>query len=172
MHKQSLVTAAAVANRVNPAITPAAGMADEEAVSLLQLPDPCLLAVLQCLADDAASLCSAARTHSRLHAAAVQALRSINPPEIKSQQLLDSMMPYLKQHGQNVDELCLRAHYSVALRQLPPEVDQLTSLHCLGGNVQLLPLDGFHGVLGDAGLPLKQLELACMGLTVATCLTG
>jgi hypothetical protein len=33
----------------------AAGMAEEPQVSVLDLPEPCLLAVLQCLADDPAS---------------------------------------------------------------------------------------------------------------------
>jgi hypothetical protein len=54
-------------------------MADTESGPLLlQLPDTCLLAVLQCLAEDAASLCNAARVHSRLHQAAVVALSSIS----------------------------------------------------------------------------------------------
>ena len=50
-----------------------------ETTSLLDLPDACLLAVLQfCAADDQRSLFSTARTHSRLHQAAVAALRSIS----------------------------------------------------------------------------------------------
>jgi hypothetical protein len=45
---------------------------------LLQLPDACLLAVLQCCADEPCSLFSAARAHSRLHQAAVLAASSIS----------------------------------------------------------------------------------------------
>jgi hypothetical protein len=55
-------------------------MAIEESAPclLLELPDPCLLAVLQCCAaDDLRSLLCAATAHSRLHQAAFAALRSI-----------------------------------------------------------------------------------------------
>jgi hypothetical protein len=64
-------------------------MADEEPVFLLEhLPDPCLLAVLQHLADDPVSLCNAARAHSRLHQAAEIVIGSISL-KIKMQDQLD-----------------------------------------------------------------------------------
>ena len=50
-------------------------VAQDVAVTLLQLPDPCLLAVLRCC--DTRSKCSAASAHSRLHEAAAAALTSI-----------------------------------------------------------------------------------------------
>jgi hypothetical protein len=62
---------------------------------LLALPDPCLLAVLQCCAaDDRRSLFSAARAHSRLHQAAVLALSSITAV-VSHQQQADSVLVYV-----------------------------------------------------------------------------
>ena len=78
-----------------------------EPVSLMQLPDPCLLAVLQCCADDAVSLASAARAHSRLHQAAVLALSNITAYS-RTQQHVDSSVVYLFNHGHHVDSLVLK----------------------------------------------------------------
>lgn len=50
---------------------------EEQPFPLLQLADPCLLAVMQCLSHNCRSLFSAARAHSRPHQAAVMALSSI-----------------------------------------------------------------------------------------------
>lgn len=74
--------------------------AEEAAVSLVQLPDACLLAVMRCCAadpDSPRSVCSAARTHSRLHQAAVEALSSITARV--DQQQADSVVRYLAKHG-------------------------------------------------------------------------
>jgi hypothetical protein len=62
-------------------------MKSGELALLLALPDPCLLAVLQyCAEDDRCSLFNAARAHSRLHQAAVLALRSIKAITNRQQQ--------------------------------------------------------------------------------------
>jgi hypothetical protein len=68
---------------------------------LLQLPDPCLVAVLRCCADDPCSLFSAARAHSRLHQAAVLAASSISTV-LHDQQQLDSVLLYLNSHDQHI----------------------------------------------------------------------
>jgi hypothetical protein len=74
---------------------------------LLALPRPCLLAVLQCLAaDDQRSFFCAARAHSRLHQAAVLALRSITAV-VTQQQQADSVLLYLSKHGQHVDSVSI-----------------------------------------------------------------
>ena len=139
-------------------------MADTSPASLLlQLPDPCLLAVLGCLADDPASLFSAARAHSRLHQAAGEALSSITVT-VKTQQQLDhSLLPYLGKHGQHVNSMTVRGDWdtsalaTVRLRQLPTCL-HLTSLRLKGQLcVQLQQGHGFQGVLRH-GLPLKQLR--------------
>jgi hypothetical protein len=136
----------------------------EQGFLLLQLPDSCLLAVLQCLSEDASSLCRAAKAHSRLHQAAVVVLDSIST-SIKTQQQLDlSMLPYLSKHGQHVGHIYLKGRASlsprgtVSLRQLPL-MTKLTSLAFFSLDLQLQAGDGFQGVLGAAGLPLKQLQL-------------
>jgi hypothetical protein len=136
----------------------------EQGSLLLQLPDSCLLAVLQCLSVHTSSLCSAAKAHSRLHQAAVVVLDRIST-SIKTQQQLDlSMLPYLSKHGQHVGHIYLKGRasvsprVSVSLRQLPP-MTKLTSLACISLGLQLQAGDGFQGVLGAAGLPLKQLQL-------------
>jgi hypothetical protein len=61
--------------------------AEEAVLSLIDLPDPCLLAVLRCCAVDQRSFSSAARAHSRLHQAAVVALNTITAVVDKEQQL-------------------------------------------------------------------------------------
>jgi hypothetical protein len=72
---------------------------------LLALPDPCLVAVLQCCAvADQHSLFSAARAHSRLHQAAVLALRSITTV-VHEQQQMDDVVLYLSKHGHNANSI-------------------------------------------------------------------
>jgi hypothetical protein len=66
---------------------------------LLALPDPCLVAILQCCAaNNQRSLLSAARAHSRLHQAAVLVLRSITAVITEHQQA-DSVLMYLGNHS-------------------------------------------------------------------------
>jgi hypothetical protein len=131
---------------------------------LLALPDLCLLAVLQfCAANSQCSLFSVARAHSRLHQAAVAALRSINI-DVRDQQQADSALLYLHRHGSHVNRLQLWGplRKQLTLRQLPPSL-HLHSLELSGRTVQLLPGKGFQGLLGGgvaaAAPPLKQLRL-------------
>jgi hypothetical protein len=79
---------------------------EEPASTLLDLPDPCLVAVLRCCANDQRCLCSAARAHSRLHQAAVLALRSITAVKATQQQA-HSMLQYLEKHGQHLDSISI-----------------------------------------------------------------
>ena len=79
---------------------------EEQPFPLLQLPDPCLLAVMQCLSHNSRSLFSAARAHSRLHQAAVMALSSIIVT-VDDELQLDSVLLYLANHGQHVSNLTL-----------------------------------------------------------------
>jgi hypothetical protein len=53
---------------------------------------------MQHCTSDLPSLLSAARTHSKLHQADIMALSSITW-QVSTQQQLDSIMQYLKQHG-------------------------------------------------------------------------
>ena len=131
---------------------------------LLLIPDPCQIAVMQCLTDDPISMFSAARAHIRLHQAAVVALSSITVNAKTQQQLDDSLLPYLGKHGQHVDSMVVRGAWDFSdwvaapsLRQLPTSL-QLTSLQLEALKVQLQPGNGFQGVLRP-GLPLKQLRL-------------
>jgi hypothetical protein len=146
---------------------------------LLALPDACLLAVLQCCAaDDHRSLFSAARAHSRLHQAAVLALRSINAV-VTSQQQADGLLTYLDKLGWGFDSVSTEFQDDTdtpwsedpdmtppsALVCLPPK--DATKLHSLQlGNLQLLVDDESQGALGTA---LKQLQLSgCQLLDGAT----
>ena len=120
----------------------------ESPPSLLDLPDPCLLAVLQCCAAaNQRSLFSAARAHSRLHQAALLVSRSITltaqQPRRQleyhtfqeeqqhhaaeqqrrqhEQQRLDNVLLYLHQQGQRIDRISLSAlSNTVTIQQLPP----------------------------------------------------
>lgn len=87
---------------------------------LLALPDPCLIAVLQhCAADDHCSLFSAARSHSRLHQAAVQVLHSITA-DVAGQLQADGVLLYLDRHRAYVDQLTVLAYErTVSFWQLP-----------------------------------------------------
>jgi hypothetical protein len=129
---------------------------------LLVLPDPCLVAVLQCCAGEPRSVCSAARAHSRLHQAAVLALSSITVSRAK-QQDVDSMLLYLSKHSQDVHSMDLQGvtYLSAKLCQLPSNL-HLDSLQLTNLRVQLQPRKGQQGVIRP-GVPLKQLRLQdCM----------
>ena len=139
-------------------------MAGQEPTSplLLALPDPCLLAVLQCYAaDDPCSVFSAAGAHSRLHQAAVVALRSITAV-VHQQRDVAGVLLYLSKHGQHIEylELTCDDWNTSKILQLPPYL-HLTSLKLNGLGVQLQPGGGFQGVLGAASqvAALKQLHL-------------
>jgi hypothetical protein len=135
---------------------------------LLALPDPCLLAVLQCCAaKDPRSLFSAARAHSRLHKAAVLAVSSVSTT-VRQQQQSGSVLLYLDRHGSHVNRLKLSQPEvwwqgkRPTLRHLPSTL-QLHSLELVKWFLQLLPGNGTEGVLGAAlaagAPPLKRLHL-------------
>jgi hypothetical protein len=92
---------------------------EETASVLLQLPDPCLLAVLQCC--DQRSLFIAARSYSRLHQAAAVSLNSITLTKAKQQQV-DGALMYLGKHRDHISSVNLEgaSMLSVNLHQLDP----------------------------------------------------
>jgi hypothetical protein len=126
---------------------------------LLQLPDPCLLTVLQCCADDLSSLFSAARAHSRLHQAAAVALSSITV-KLGQQQQAEGLLKYMSSHGQHVDSMelegatlegasgvCVTSRSRrVSLHQLPDHL-QLSSLVLSHLQLQLQPGARFQGMV-------------------------
>lgn len=135
---------------------------------LLQLPDSCLLAVLQFCADDPRSLFSAARAHSSLHAAAVASLHNTTA-SVRPQQL-QSLLLYLSRHGQHMHSsssspasfpILLSLTYSprrpLGLFALPASL-QLSSLSFHGFVLQLQPNIYSEGVL-HTGWLLRQLVL-------------
>jgi hypothetical protein len=142
---------------------------------LLALPDPCLVAVLHCCAvADHHSLFSAARAHSRLHQAAVLALRSITTV-VREQQQMDDVVLYLSKHSHSVNSIKLAGPeaasmamdydkfqvqlHAPSLQQLPPNL-QLDSLQLECLCLQLQPGAGFQGVLGGLAVAaLKQLSI-------------
>jgi hypothetical protein len=130
---------------------------------LLALPDPCLLAVLECCAAiDQRSVLSAARAHPRLHQAAVLALRSISA-DVRPQRQVNSVLLYLDRHGRHVSSIDLRGSQfgpAAALRELPSHL-QLSSLELQMLRLQLQPGEGFEGLLGAAAgvATLKRLRL-------------
>jgi hypothetical protein len=101
-------------------------MDETEVVSLLDLPDPCLLAVLCCCSSDMRTLFSVARAHSRLHQAATAVLGPIRTP-LKNQQQLQSLMEYLSNHSAEVTSLVVpwaRApEWPVAVSHLPLDLN-------------------------------------------------
>lgn len=146
----------AAARRVLPS-EPSAG------VSLLDLPEACLVVVLQgCAADGASSLFSAARAHSRLHQAALLALHSL-AVTVARQQQVDSVLMFLGKHGGGlVRSLAVRATVRGAarLRQLPPNL-QLTSLQLERVRLQAQARRGWQGMLAaSVTSTLKQLRLS------------
>ena len=108
-------------------------------LSLLDLPDPCLLAVLQCCATDGQrSLFNAARAHSRLHQAAAAALRSITAV-LAIQQQVEGVLHYLSLYRQHLYSLDLTGNdeRSGDILELPPNL-QLESLQLSRFNLQLM----------------------------------
>jgi hypothetical protein len=146
----------------------------QSASKLLQLPEPCLVAVLGYCADDPRSLFSAARAHSRLQQAAAVAASSIKAVRavVTEQQQADSVLLYLAHHGQHVDSISIEKPQGikgwVRITELPHEQLQgLSSLSCTGLALRLQPWNGSQGVLGP-GVPLKQLQLHRCRIQAAT----
>jgi hypothetical protein len=88
---------------------------------------------------------------------------------LTQQQQADSVLLYLTNHGQHVSSINLSLippadddtygrGPTISLRQLPPELRRLETLHVRGLLLQLQPGDGFQGVL-HTGMPLKHLQL-------------
>lgn len=137
--------------------------ADNSPTQLLELPESCLLQVLQCCADNLHSIFSAARVHRRLHQAAMLAVNSITAV-INCQGQASGLLVFLNtEHGQHIESINLRAPWSPGaeptsnLWQLPTGL-QLGSLELSALAVQLQPRDGFQGVLRP-GVPFKNLCL-------------
>ena len=128
-------------------------------VSLLQLPDVCLVVVLCYCADDARSLCNAGRAHSRLHQAAVLARSNLKANVGSNREKL--VLSYLSKHGQHIDSISFRGDmYELGLlHYLPSALTKLSSLSFQSLKLQLQPGSGYQGILGAAVLPpLKQLR--------------
>jgi hypothetical protein len=156
-------------------MTSGAPTATELAPTLLAIPEPCLLAVLQCCAAvDPRSLFNAARAHSRLYKA-VTSLQSItikiakHTTRAQQQRQLNRALLYLSKHGKHIGSLILFGQQGNAaiLRQLPP-ILQPTSLQLEGCCLQLQPSRSiwysrnFRGLLGAAAgvAALKQLQIS------------
>jgi hypothetical protein len=97
----------------------------------------------------------------------VLTLSSITAKVTSKERVIESMLPYLSKHGQHICSMRLaraplartRLAPSVNLQQLPvASMVQLTNLEFHGLGLQAG--EGFQGVLGTAGLPLKQLWLS------------
>ena len=121
---------------------------------LLALPDPCLLAVMQCCAVQSyRRLFSAARAHSRLRQMAMTSLSSITV-KLRNQQQMDRLLLCLDTHTHvtSIDISGWTVPYgegAVSLCRLPPAL-QLHSLQLSHLQIQLQPEGGFPGVLGAA----------------------
>lgn len=130
---------------------------------LLDLPDPCLLAVMRCFSDDPQSLFCAAQAHSRLHQAVMQALNSFTvfSARLSQQNHVHSMLQYVTNHGHHINNIDLGCkRWIEPLRQLPhDQLQGLTSLSFsrLQLQLQLQSADGSEGVLWAAPR-LKQLR--------------
>jgi hypothetical protein len=79
------------------------------------------------------------------------------------QQQVDSLLGgYLAKYGTHIDSISLEGEDGPEVRQLPQSLTKLSSLAFDNSLVQMLPGDGYQGVLGAAAaapLPLKQLRL-------------
>jgi hypothetical protein len=133
------------------------------------------LVLLYCAQQDPSSLAVAASAHSKLHqaaftseTAAVLTAHSINPV-LHDQQKMDQVLEYLGKYGQHIESLDLTGtrsreepgwiRFNTFLQQLPYDnMQNLRSLSCSNMRLQLLPGDGFHGVLGF-GTALTQLQI-------------
>ena len=143
---------------------------------LVLLPDELLeLVLLYCAQQDPSSLAVAASAHSKLHqaaftseTAAVLTAHSIKPV-LHDQQKMDQFLEYLGKYGQHIESLDLTGtrsreepgwiRFNAFLQQLPYDnMQNMRSLSCSNMRLQLLPGDGFHGVLG-LGTALTQLQV-------------
>ena len=134
---------------------------EEPASTLLDLPDPCLAAVLRCCNSDQRCLFNAAKAHSRLRQAAVLALCSIKAVKATQQQA-DSMLQYLENHGQHLDSISISGDdYCTVALPLPGNL-HLHSVQFDSVGLQLRPGHGLLGVLGPAAgvAALTQLRLS------------
>jgi hypothetical protein len=135
---------------------------------LLDIPDPCLLTVLQHVAaTHQRSLFSAARSHSRLYSLASVAQRDIVAVfnnRWAAQQQIDSMLEYMRKYSPHIDSVALRSCPNVRddthLWGLPSNL-QLSSLHL--ENLRLDELDWSLCSMLDnpaAAAAFKQLRLS------------
>jgi hypothetical protein len=140
---------------------------EEPASTLLELPDQCLVAVLRCC-NNQRCLLSAAKAHSRLHQAAVIALRSIKAVKATQQQA-DGMLQYLEKHGQHLDSISISGDMGCTITLPLAGNVQLNTIHSvqldrvgLHPCLQLQPGHGLLGVLGPAAgvAALTQLRLS------------
>jgi hypothetical protein len=143
-------------------------MEASQITTLLALPEPCLLAIVQHVATDPISLCAVARAHSKLHQLSKEVPR--NAKRLVDQEQLDSLLQYLKEHGRNVRcfELSGDSHtcdyyrgcyLRATLRQLPA-LQKLSSLRLQDLILQLQPRNGFRGLRpAFSQLPVKQLRI-------------
>jgi hypothetical protein len=131
---------------------------------LLQLPDHCLLNIMQCLVGDPRTLFRAARAHRRLHQAAVLAASTTWACDL-TQQRVDSIQLYFQKYGQHVSNIILAG--SPYLTQAPtisiliqlhnlPKLSRLT-LEVL--RVQMQFDQNVHGMFMTKA-PIMQLQLA------------
>ena len=136
----------------------------ERPTLLLDLPDPCLLKVLQCCADDQRSLFNAARAHPTLHRAAVVALSSISADIWRQRKVDGAVLLYWSKYRQHVRSVTVAGYpenyrRAIHVRELPPDL-QLNRLELTSNlNVQLQPGGGFQGVV-RLGVPLTQLVIS------------
>jgi hypothetical protein len=131
--------------------------------SLVDLPAPCLLAIMRHCSSDAGTLCSAAQAHSSLRSAAATAHTSITL-HLSCGRHLWSLLRFLTAHGQHVRHLALSsdlvgtiiraaqpAEWFAALAlQFPPSV-QLESLALDDMRVSLISGSGGQHSLGVLG---------------------
>jgi hypothetical protein len=113
-------------------------------------------------------LLSAAKAHSRLHQAAVIALRSITAVKATQQQA-DGMLQYLEKHGQHLDSISISGDRGCTITLPLPGNLQLNTIHSVQldrvGLHPCLQLQPGHGLLGMLGPPagvaaLTQLRLS------------
>lgn len=160
--------------------------AADTAMSLLQLPDECLQAVLRCHANDLKTLCNAARTHSRLCQEAAAVLNSIRVCGVrvspaKAQQQMNSLLAYSARHSGHISSIDIDNAYNYSkqdervdfyIHELPTGLAQLSSLRLTSVGVQLCPRRGMRGVL-EALTSLTQLQLVrCTLLERPGCLAA
>lgn len=163
----------------------------ERPTLLLDLPDPCLLKVLQCCADDQRSLFNAARAHPTLHRAAVVALSSISADIWRQRKVDGAVLLYLSKYRQHVHSVTVAGYpenyrRAIHVRELPPDL-QLNRLKLTSNlNVQLQPGGAAGGpphtanhtvnmLDGQKGPPFCQWQqhwLCCRGCSILSSTTA